>query len=130
MESGRQKHLVLILAREFASKLATPMFVADETGRLVFYNEPAEVLLGRSFAETGEISADEWTSLFAPETPDGDPIPFEQRPSGIAFTERRPAHGTLWVTGRDGRRREISATAFPLFARAQELIGVISIFWE
>ena len=35
MEEKRQKHLVLILAREFASNLATPTLVADEVGTLV-----------------------------------------------------------------------------------------------
>jgi PAS domain-containing protein len=130
VESGRQKHLVLILAREFASMLATPMFVADENGRLVFFNEPAEAFFGQSFAETGEISAEEWTSLFAPATDVGDPLPFDARPSGIAFKHRRPAHGTLQVTRADGQTREIASSAFPLFARAEEFVGVISIFWE
>lgn len=36
---AKSKHLILILAREFASKLAMPMFVADAKGDVVFYNE-------------------------------------------------------------------------------------------
>ena len=54
----RPKNLVLILAREFASKLATPTFVNDAEGTLVYYNEPAEGVLGRSFAEAGEMPAE------------------------------------------------------------------------
>ena len=38
----RQKSLVLILAREFASNLATPIYIADADERLVYFNEPAE----------------------------------------------------------------------------------------
>ena len=49
----RQKQLVLILAREFAQQLVTPVFISDDEGRLVFYNESAEELLGRTFAEAG-----------------------------------------------------------------------------
>src|SRR5438093_13520920 len=64
VQGRRQKNLVLILAREFASKLATPMFVADADGNLVFYNEPAEIILGRTFAEAGEMPAEDWADLF------------------------------------------------------------------
>ena len=35
MEKRRYKHLVLILAREFASNLATPTLIADDQGTLV-----------------------------------------------------------------------------------------------
>jgi hypothetical protein len=42
VEGRPQKHLALILARELASQLATATFIADATGGLVFFNEPAE----------------------------------------------------------------------------------------
>ena len=62
----RQKSLVLILAREFASNLATPIYIADADERLVYFNEPAERIAGRSFAETGEIPVREFTDMLAP----------------------------------------------------------------
>jgi PAS domain-containing protein len=93
VDSQRQKHLVLILAREFASNLATPTLIADARGRLVFYNEAAEAVLGRRFAEAGEMELDEWTASFAPRTLDAVPIPAERRPARIAFDERRAADG-------------------------------------
>jgi PAS domain-containing protein len=125
-----QKNLALILARQFASALGMPMFLTNADGRLVFYNEPAEELVGRTFAETGEISAREWTELLDPEALDGGPLAFEDRPSGIAFTERRPAHDTFRITTFDGRKREISVTALPLFAREDDFLGVLTMFWE
>ena len=48
--SRRQKHLVLILAREFASNLATPTLIADAEGTVVYFNEAAEEVVGSSFA--------------------------------------------------------------------------------
>ncbi len=126
----RQKNLVLIVAREFASKLATATFIADADGNLVFYNEPAEDLLGRTFAEAGEMSAAEWAGVFAVEDLDGSPLPLERIPAGIALFERRPVHRDVRITGLDGVKREISVTAFPLLARAHELVGVVAIFWE
>src|SRR5437763_12977676 len=88
-QGRRQSNLVLILAREFASKLATATFVTDAEGNLVYYNEPAEHLLGRTFAEAGEVKADEWGSLYTVERPDGKPLPLEENPGRIALLERR-----------------------------------------
>jgi PAS domain-containing protein len=127
---GRQKHLVLILAREFASRLATPMLVADEQGNLVFYNEPAEEVIGRSFAEAGEMPASEWGSLFQIEDLDGNAIPLERLPVSIALFQRRPAQATVRFVALNGRRRVAVVNAFPLFARVGELSGVVLIFWE
>src|ERR1041384_1341036 len=91
LETRRQKNLLLILAREFASKLATPTFVSDAEGNLVFYNETAEHMLGRTFAEAGEVKAEEWASLYKVEELDGTPVPLERNPGGVALLERRPA---------------------------------------
>lgn len=121
---------MLILAREFASKLALSVFIADGAGNLVYFNEPAERLLGQTFAETGEIQAETWSQLYRTEELDGTPIPLEELPSGIALLERRPAHHELAITGLDGTRRELSVTAFPLLASETVLVGMMAIFWE
>ena len=126
----RPKNLVLILAREFASKLATPTFVNDAEGTLVYYNEPAEDVLGRGFAEAGEMPADQWSSLFAVERLDGSPMPLEEIPGGIALLQQKPAHASLRMTGLDGVPHELSVTAFPLLTHKDELVGVVNIFWE
>ena len=130
MQGRRQKNLVLILAREFASQLATPMFVTDAVGDLVFYNEPAEMLLGRTFAEAGELPASEWPELFQIERLDGSPMPLDEMPGGVALLERREAHATLRFTSLDGVTRTVAVTAVPLFAREEQLVGVVVVFWE
>lgn len=81
MEGRSQKHLALILARELASQLATPTFIADAVGDLVFYNEPAGEILGRTFAEAGPMPAESWSSLFSVEDLDGAPMPLERMPA-------------------------------------------------
>lgn len=130
MSDRRPKNLALILAREFASNLATPMFLADSEGNLVFYNEPAEEILGKTYAEAGEMPAAEWGTLFSPEGPDGEPLALEDMPAGIALQARRPAHGAMRITGLDGEKRLIVVTAFPLFGWEQEFLGAVAIFWE
>jgi PAS domain-containing protein len=126
----RSKHLVLILARELASNLAAPTLIADDSGLLVFYNEAAEALVGRPFGESGEMPIDEWTASFSPRTQDQEALPPERRPARIALNERRPAHERFWITSADGVDREVSVTAFPLFAHADEFVGIMAIFWR
>jgi hypothetical protein len=127
---GGAKPLPLILARELASNLATAMFLLDARGMLVFYNDAAALIIGKSYGELGEIPAEEFGTLLQLETPDRVPLRRRDTPSGIAFFERRPAHRRLAATGFDGVRRVVDATAYPLFGSTAEMHGVVSVFWE
>lgn len=124
------KSLPLILAREFAANIATPVSVWDERGRLVYFNEPAERIVGRAHAEVGELEHAEWTKLFLVENLDGRPLRVEEMPVGIAQFEKHPAHDTLAFTNANGIRHEVEVTAFPLLGRADELLGVVAVYWE
>lgn len=130
MDTERHKHLVLILAREFASSLSTPTLIADARGYLVFYNEAAEAVVGRRFSEAGEIPLDDWVASFEPRTISSEPLPLERRPARIAFDEHRASHLRYLVKSADGVEREIESTAFPLFARTDEFVGIMVIFWR
>jgi PAS domain-containing protein len=130
VSAERQKQLVLILARAFASNLSTPTLLTDARGNLVFYNEAAEAVVGQRFSESGELPLDEWLEGFQPRTSTGDPLPTERRPTHIALDERRPAHLRYTVTSSDGVEREIEVSALPLFAHTDEFVGTIVIFWR
>jgi PAS domain-containing protein len=130
MGTAPQKALALIVARELAANLATPMFLIDAGGDLVYYNDAAEQIIGKSFAELGTINALEWGEMLHLTTVDGEPLRRRDSPPGIAFAERRPAHSTLQVTALDGTLRVVEVTAYPLFAKADEMHGVVAIFWE
>ncbi len=130
MAVRRQKSLVLILAREFASQLSMPMFVADAEGNLIFFNEAAERVLGRTFAEAGELPAQEWSEAFEPSTLEGEPMALDDMPAGVAFLERRPVHGKHRIVGLDGVTRTVSVTAFPLLTQRDQPSGLVCIFWE
>ena len=130
MERAGQKNLVLILARELASNVATPVFVIDDTGKLVFFNEPGAEILGVSFAETGELSAHEWGTRWEPTTLEGEPFAAELLPLSRALQERRPAHSGMRITTPDGTTRQILVTAVPLFAKTDEFVGALAVFWE
>src|SRR6476661_1148570 len=97
-----QKEIEIILTRHLATYLAVPIFIVDPEGTLLFYNEPAEPILGRRYAETGEMPAEVWTADFHPTDQDGNPMPPEALPLMQALAERRPARGAFGIRGLDG----------------------------
>ena len=129
-EQPKQHNLVLILARNFASRLATAVFLVDADGAIIYYNEAAERLLGQRYIEGHGMSATEYTKLFQPSDDEGNPLPVRETPLGVAITLKRPEHAKLTIRGADGVMRPIEATAFPLLAHTDECVGAIAIFWE
>jgi len=120
----------IILMRELAGHLATPIFVVDPAGDLLFYNDPAERLLGSRFDETGMMPFAEWSTVFAPTDEQGVPIPPDELPLAIAAQQRRPAQGGMWILGLDGVRRELTVTAIPIQGQWGDHLGAAAIFWE
>jgi PAS domain-containing protein len=125
-----QKEIEVILTRQLASYLAMPIFIIDPEGTLAFYNEPAEMILGLRFEETGEMPADEWATAFTPTDAAGVPLAPEALPIMIALAERRPVHGDIYIRGLDHVLRHIEITAFPLVGQAERSLGAVAIFWE
>jgi PAS domain-containing protein len=125
-----QKPIELILMRQLASSLVMPIFLVDMAATLLFYNEPAEQILGTRFDETGEMPASEWTTRWEPSDAEGAPLAPERLPLMVAVQEGRPAHGELWIRGAEGGRRHIQVTAIPLVAAPDRLLGAAAIFWE
>lgn len=125
-----QQEIETILARHLAEYLAMPIFIVNPAGDLIFYNEPAEAILGTSYNETGSMPASEWSTIFLPMDQDGRPVPPEELPLMIALTRRCPAHKNFWIRGLDGALRELEVTAFPVIGQAGRFLGGIAIFWE
>jgi len=125
-----QKDIEVILLRQLASYLATPVFIVDPQGNLIFYNEPAEKVLGRRFDETGEMPAAEWGAAWTPTDENGDPLPAMALPLSLALVESKPSCRRFWIGGLDGVRRHIEVVAFPLIGQAQRHLGATVIFSE
>jgi PAS domain-containing protein len=125
-----QKEVELILTRQLASYLTLPIFIVDAAGTLVFYNEPAENVLGTRFEETGEMAPAEWVSTWLPTDEKGKPLAPESLPLMVALAERRLSHGQFWVRGNDNVRRLITNVAFPLTGQGGHNLGAVVIFQE
>lgn len=126
-----QQPIELILTRQLASYLATPMFLVGPEGELLFYNEPAEALLGYRFDEALEIPLEEWAStyqLFNVAT--GEQLAADEFPLVAALRERRPSHTSLLYQRPDGSRLPIVVTNIPLIGEGGELLGAVAVFWQ
>jgi PAS domain-containing protein len=125
-----QQAIEVILMRQLASYLAMPIFLVDPAGNLLFYNEPAEALLGHRYEETGEMPFMKWAQIFQPTSEDGSPLPPEALPLVIALQHHRAAHLAFQIRGLDGVHRKIEATAFPLEGQGGRYLGAVAILWE
>jgi PAS domain-containing protein len=125
-----QHQIEMILMRQLASHLRTPILIVDPRGHLVYFNEAAEPILGRRFEETGEIRRGEWSAVFAPTNDDGSAVPREEQPLFIATEHHRPAYRRSWIRGLDGVLRQIEGVAFPLLGVGARFLGAAGIFWE
>jgi PAS domain-containing protein len=125
-----QQDVEVILTRQLASYLVIPVFLVGPLGDLLYYNEPAEAILGHRFDETGEMPVGEWSTVFEPTDASGAVLPPEELPLVIALRSRTPAHRDFWLRGLDGKRRHVAATAFPLVGQAGRFLGAVALFWE
>ncbi len=125
-----QQEVEVILARHLAENLALPIFIIDPQGNLIFFNEPAEAVLGLRFGDTGLLPASEWSTMFEPVEQDGEPIPPAELPLVIAMTHHHPAHKRFWIKDLNKKMRQIELTAFPIIGQSGRISGAVAIFWE
>jgi PAS domain-containing protein len=125
-----QRDIGLILMRQLADGMAVPMLIADDHGDLLFFNEPAERLLGQRFDDVGDLVLEDRQRIFSFRDSDGNAVPDDQAPLVVALIEHRPVHRRVYMRGFDGRDHEIEVTAFPLLGGGGHLIGGVAMFWE
>jgi len=125
-----QQPIELILIRQWASYLTVPIFVLGADGNVVYYNEPAEGLLGRAFDEFGEAPFQDYPSMFEITDEHGVPIRPEEFVLSIAMQEHRPAHDRVRYRALDGTLRIVDVTAIPLEGHDEQHLGAVAIFWE
>lgn len=124
-----QQPIELILLRQWASYLDIPIWLMDVDGDLLFYNEPAEAIVGLRFEEAGRVNASELAQMFVTTHLDGSPMDTDELPIVIALQQGHPAHGELRLSSVNGEARHISVSAFPVDAFGRRH-GVVAMFWE
>lgn len=120
----------IILVRQLAAHLNVASFLVDPTGNLLFYNEPAEVILGRRFDDTGVMPTKEWSSAFHPFDDQGKPVPSMDLPLVITLETQQPAHKSFYIRGLKEVIHHIEVTSIPIIGLQNELLGAVALFWE
>ncbi|MCB9741910.1 MAG: hypothetical protein H6741_23420 [Alphaproteobacteria bacterium] len=120
--------LELILARQWCALLSTPVLLFDATGTLVFFNEPAEGLLGRTYDETGPMVKPEWQAAFPLEDDHGELIHGRDNPMSVCVRDQVSAQRVVTVRGMDGLRRRITVTVFPVRGLDHDVLGAMAVF--
>ena len=119
----------IILNRQLADCLSLPVFITDTIGNLIFYNEPAEEILGKRFEDTGEMPVAEWSTVFKPMDEAGVIIPPEDLPLVKTLKDAYPYHNTFWIESLKGKNQKISLTSYPIIGRTGKFLGAVAIFW-
>lgn len=119
--------LELILARQWAALLSVPVLLFDEAGQLVYFNDAAGLVLGRSFAEAGDMERLEWEAALLMEDESGAALQPTATPLGSCLDSGLPAQGTVSLRGMDGHPRRVTITALPVWGLAGTKLGAIAM---
>jgi len=128
-KAPEQRNLTLILARSFASHVATAVFLLDAEGTVIYYNEAAERLIGQPFVEGAGMKMEDWMVRRRPLDEDGNEVAVESLPLGITMLKREPAHGIARFRNEDGAYLRFENVTFPLFAHTEDFVGVMAMAW-
>ncbi len=111
------------------TSISTPSFLVDGAGTMVFYNEAAAALLGRSFEEAGQMTAEEWTAAFGPLTNGDEPADLDEISLTQAIQAGQPAHGSFCIRTKRSEKERVEAAAFPLVTSNDGASGAMVLFW-
>ena len=120
----------IILNRQLAECLAIPVFITDTVGNLLFYNEPAENILGKRYEDTGEMPVEVWGTIFKSKDEDGKLLDPEDLPLVKTLLNQLPYFKTFWIESLQGKTEKISVSSYPIIGRAGVFHGAVAIFWR
>ena len=117
------------MARNLLTSISTPGFLLDDEAAVVFYNEAAAAMLGRTFEESGRMDAEQWTRAFGPLDGGGAPVEVDALATTEAIRSGRPSHAEFTIRSADGESTAIEASAFPIVASEAGSSGAMVLFW-
>ena len=120
----------IILNRQLADCLSIPVFITDIKGNLIFYNEPAEEILGKRYEESGEMHVEIWSTIFKPIDEAGNALLPDDLPLVKTLKNCRPYHKIFLIRNLKGITEKISVTSYPILGRTGKFLGAVAIFWE
>lgn len=120
----------IILNRQLADCLAIPVFITDTVGNLLFYNEPAEEILGKRYQDTGEMPVEMWSTIFKSKDEHGKILEPEDLPLVKTLLNQLPYYKTFWIESLQGKTEKIAVSSYPIIGRSGNFVGAVAIFWR
>jgi len=120
----------LVLVRQAAEYLTQAIFLVDEGGTVLFFNEAAAALLGRPFEDVAPQNIADWLDQLEICDGDGRPMPGTAVPIALARRDGHPAHAVMDVRCLDGVVRRLAVTSVPLVGQGGVLHGAMSLMWD
>jgi PAS domain-containing protein len=118
------QEIEFILARQLSEFLSSPIAIVDHDGRMIYYNESAEFILGKKFNESGEIESREWDERFYDENKENTvkmlDLPFLKVLSGRTIIE-----GEYWIRSFEEIEQKVRFICIPLVGMAQRELGAL-----
>jgi nitrogen fixation/metabolism regulation signal transduction histidine kinase len=118
----------IILTRQLAEYLSVPLLLVDSKGNLLFYNEPAESILGQRFEDTGGMPVEQWSKSFTAVDEEGRAIAPDDLPLMVTLSTHMPAHRRLHIVDGDASRA-MEVTAIPIAGLHGDFLGAAAMFW-
>jgi nitrogen fixation/metabolism regulation signal transduction histidine kinase len=118
----------IILTRQLAEYLSVPLLLVDSKGNLLFYNEPAESILGQRFEDTGGMPVEQWSKSFTAVDEEGQAIAPDDLPLMVTLSTHMPAHRRLHIVDGDASRA-MEVTAIPIAGLHGDFLGAAAMFW-
>lgn len=125
-----QHPVELILLQQWASMTSVPIWITDQTGNLIYFNESTERLIGLRFDEAGELPASILADRFSMCDVEGNPIPDQERPLMVALEKHQPAQRPVSIIDATGRHKIVEDMAIPVLGEGDRALGAMVILWE
>jgi PAS domain S-box-containing protein len=110
--------------RQLLEAIGLAVYTTDAEGRITLFNDAAVALWGR----TPELGVDQWCGSYRVFTVEGQPMPLEECPMGVALRENRAIRGQEIVIERpDGTRARVLPHPTPLRDAAGVLTGAVNV---
>jgi len=118
----------LILSRQLAEYLSTPIALTDHDGKMIYFNESAGHVMGKHFDEDGEINSKEWEGRIFENEKLVDSIDIHEILFIKVLSSRHIMQGEFWMRNFEEINQKVMIVCVPLIGLSQREIGAVIYF--
>jgi PAS domain-containing protein len=119
------QEIEFILSRQLAEYLSTPIALVDHDGKMIYYNESAEHIVGKRYNESGDIESREWDNRFFNDESFNASLNVLDIPFIKVLSMRHIMQGEYWMRNFEEINQKVLIVSVPLVGMAQRELGAI-----